>query len=216
MKKVYKYILCFALLVCFVCFNFRSVKASASVTLTEGVSIRTNGDNGLMFEASVSSIIVDAEYGMVFIRGINNNFDVNSDGAYSASVTEVDEYNKYRVTMIKFPDSAFGTNISVKAFIKVEDNYTYSSNTVTCNLYEKAVAYKNSSDYNNEELIDYIVDNTYLSFVAYTGSNTTLHSTMVNDFMKDGQAFIWMKMLKNYIVKSILNNGKMQINGLKI
>ncbi len=189
MKKFYKYILCFALLVCFVCFNFRSVKASATVTLTEGVSIRTNGDNGLMFEASVSSVVNNAEYGMVFIRGINNNFDVNSDGAYSASVTEVDEYNKYRVTMIKFPDSAFGTNISVKAFIKVGDNYTYSSNTVTCNLYEKAVTYKNSEAYNNEELIDYIVDNTYLSFVAYTGSNTTLHSTMVNDFMNDFNAF---------------------------
>lgn len=197
MKKFYKYILCFALLVCVVCFNFRSVKASATVTLTEGVSIRTNGDNGLMFEASVSNSIVDAEYGMVFIRGINNNFDVNSDGAFAASVTEVDEYNKYRVTMIKFPDSAFGTNISVKAFIKVGDNYTYSSNTVTCNLYEKAVTYKNSSDYNNEELIDYIVDNTYLSFVAYTGSNTTLHSTMVNDFMKDFNEYFGLNVSYN-------------------
>lgn len=197
MKKFYKYILCFALLVCFACFNFRSVKASATVTLTEGVAIRTNGDNGLMFEASVSSSIVDAEYGMVFIRGINNNFDVNSDGAYSASVTEVDEYNKYRVTMIKFPDSAFGTNISVKAFIKVGDNYTYSSNTVTCNLYEKAVTYKNSSDYNSEELIDYIVDNTYLSFVAYTGSNTTLHSSMVNDFMKDFNEYFGLNVSYN-------------------
>lgn len=205
MKKFYKYILCFALLVCFACFNFRNVKASATVTLTEGVSIRTNGDNGLMFEASVSSSIVDAEYGMVFIRGINNNFDVNSDGAFAASVTEVNEYNKYRVTMIKFPDSAFGTNISVKAFIKVGDNYTYSSNTVTCNLYEKAVTYKNSSDYNNEELIDYIVDNTYLSFVAYTGSNTTLHSTMVNDFMKDFNAFAGLNITADSFFASTYN-----------
>lgn len=189
MKKVYKYILCFMLLFVVCCFNFINVKAAASVTLNEGVSIRTDGDNGLMFEGIVNGSVSDAEYGMVFIRGINKDFTVETDGVKTASVTELDENNKYRVTMVKFPDSAFAQNISVKAYIKVGDSYTYSSNTVTCNLYEKAVSYKNSEAYNNEELIDYIVDNTYVRFIAYTGSNTTLHSTMVNDFMTDFNTF---------------------------
>ncbi len=191
MKRVYKYITFVVVLslLMIACINLFKVQAASTVTLNEGVSIRTSGDNGLMFEGIVSESVNNAEYGMVFIRGINKDFDVNTDGSFAATVEEVDEFNKYRVTMIKFPDSAFGQNISVKAFVKVDGTYTYSSNTVTCNLYEKAVAYKNSEQYNNEELINYIVDNTYLSFIAYTGSNTTLHSNMVSDFMNDFNEF---------------------------
>ena len=187
MKRVYKYITFIFILslLMIACFNLFKIQAASTVTLNEGVAVRTNGDNGLMFEGSVSSAVNNAEYGMVFIRGTNKDFDVNSNGAFTAAVDEVDENNKYRVTMVKFPDSAFAQNISVKAFIKVGDSYTYSSNVITCNLYEKAVMYKESNDYNGEALIDYIVDNTTVSFIAYTGSNTTLHSLMANDFMKD-------------------------------
>ena len=115
MKRVYKYItflfvLSFLMIACISLFR---VQASSTVTLNEGVAVRTGGDNGLMFEASVSSAVNNAEYGMVFIRGINNDFNVESDGAYTATVDELNEFNKYRVTMVKFPESAYAQNISV-------------------------------------------------------------------------------------------------------
>ena len=76
MKRVYKYItflfvLSFLMIACISLFR---VQAAFTVTLTEGVSIRTSGDNGLMFEASVSSAVNNAEYGMATSTLTINNY----------------------------------------------------------------------------------------------------------------------------------------------
>lgn len=184
MKNIFKYILCFVA-ICFVSFNFISVKASATVTLTEGVSVRTNGDNGLKFQATVSDAVSGATYGMLFIRGIVNDFDSLISGVVSAEVDSLNEYNKFCVTMVKFPQAFYAQNISVRAYIKVNDEYPYSPNIVICNLYEKAVKLLSSNNYVESEIIEEIINNTYVKFMAFTGMDTTLHSQMVSDFIND-------------------------------
>ena len=184
MNKVFKYILCF-LFVVVVCCNLISVKASTTVTMTEGVSVRTSGDNGLKFQATVSDVVDGASYGMLFVRGIYTDFDKNTSGVVSAEVTSLNAGNEFCVTMVKFPSSYYGQNISVRAYVRVGDSYTYSNNIVTCNLYEKAVKIKSLSNYVESELIEEIVNNTYIKFMVYTGINTSLHSNMVESFLED-------------------------------
>ena len=184
MNKVFKYILCF-LFIIVVSLNLIKVKANATVTLTEGVSVRTNGDNGLKFQATVSDAVPGATYGMLFIRGIVNDFDSLTSGVVCAEVDSLNDYNKFCVTMVKFPEEFYAQNISVRAYIKVNDEYTYSPNIVICNLYEKAVKLSSSNNYVESELIEEIINNTYVKFMAFTGMDTTLHSQMVSDFIND-------------------------------
>lgn len=98
-NKVFKYILCF-LFVIVVCFNLIRVKASTTITMTEGVSARTSGDNGLKFQATVSEAVDGATYGMVFIRGIVSDFVVNTSGVTIGEVPSVDSNNRFCVPMI--------------------------------------------------------------------------------------------------------------------
>lgn len=184
MNKVFKYILCF-LFIIVVSLNLIKIKANATITMTEGVAVRTSGDNGLKFQATVSESINGATYGMVFIRGIVNDFTVETAGVTIGEVNSLNSNNKFCVTMIKFPSSYYAQNISVRAYIKVGNEYTYSNNIVTCNLYEKAVKVSLSSSYVESELIEEIINNTYVRFMAFTGMNTALHSQMASDFIND-------------------------------
>ena len=133
----------------------------------------------------MSDAVPGATYGMLFVKGIVNDFDSLTSGVVCAEVDSLNEYNKFCVTMVKFPQEFYAQNISVRAYIKVNDEYTYSPNIVICNLYEKAVKLSSSNNYVESELIEEIINNTYVKFVAFTGMDTTLHSQMVSDFIND-------------------------------
>lgn len=74
---------------------------------------------------------------------------------------------------------------SVRGYVKVGGEYTYSTNIVTCNLYEKVVKVKLLSNYVESDIIEEIANNTYVRFMAYTGIDTSLHSEMVTSFLDD-------------------------------
>ena len=138
MKKVFLSLITIAM---FLSLSLVLVKAEGetAVVMTDGVQIRTDEFKGLRWEATVENPVEGAEYGMVFVQGDLTQFDVSTEGAYVASVDELNEQNGFKVSMVNFPKEALVQDISVKAFVKIGEEYIYSANVVTRNLSEVAV-----------------------------------------------------------------------------
>lgn len=194
MKDIFNKTLFFLTIVFISIFTISSLNkvnaSSPSIVLTNGASVRTSGDNGLKFQAIVSNPTDNATYGMIFVRGRSNDFTVNTTGVFDASVDGLLAGNKFLVTMVNFPENAYAQDISVRAYVKLNNNYIYSDNTVICNLYEKAAKLKEKENYVESELIENIVANTKLNFKVYTGNDTSLHSDMVKDFLNDFNTYM--------------------------
>lgn len=122
---------------------------NVSVKLTDGVQIRTDGNNGLRWEATVTEPQEGQVYGFVFAQGelVAADLTVNTADAVIQEVTELDENNKYRATMVNFPKAAATKDITVRAYVKDGETYIYSDNVVTRNLSEIAVVeYEKGND----------------------------------------------------------------------
>ena len=121
------------------------VKANetTSVVLKEGVQIRTDGNNGLRWQASVTNAAVGDEYGFLFAQGeyTVENFpkDTAIDSAETQVIKELNDDNTFAVTMVNFPKSAAVQDISVLAYVKNGETVTYSTNIVVRNLSEVAI-----------------------------------------------------------------------------
>ncbi len=163
------------------------IKAATVVTLTDGAAIRTEAPNGIKFEATVSGKIEDATYGMVFAQGTEKDLTIETPNSYSAEVTDVDENLSYRVTMVNFPTQAYTQNISVRAYIKVDNEYTYSENIVTRNIYDVAKAYQNTKGEATEQFVLDIINNCYEITFDTNGGTFKYESlaAMEADFIKD-------------------------------
>lgn len=122
------------------------IKASESTTvlLEDGVQIRTDGNNGLKWVANVANHKEGNEYGFLFAQGDLAEVTIETNGVVNKVVEGVtDEELTMAATMVNFPKSAATQDISVVAYVKADDVYTYS-NVVVRNLSEVAVqAYEN-------------------------------------------------------------------------
>ncbi|MBQ4570818.1 MAG: InlB B-repeat-containing protein [Bacilli bacterium] len=117
------------------------VKASESTTvsLEDGVQIRTDGNNGLRWVANVTNHKEGNEYGFLFAQGDLAEVTIETNGVVNKVVEGVtDEELTMAATMVNFPKSAATQDISVVAYVKVGDVYSYS-NVVVRNLSEVAV-----------------------------------------------------------------------------
>ena len=137
------------------------VKASEATTveLVDGVQIRTDGNNGLRWQASVSNAAENQTYGFLFAQGDLAEVTVETANVVNEQVDGLNEDGTFAATMVKFPKAAATQDISVVAYVKDGENYTYS-NVVVRNLAEVAVYAKNSVE---GEFVD--------SIVEYTASN---------------------------------------------
>ena len=118
------------------------VKANETTTvvLEEGVQIRTDGNNGLRWQASVTNPVEGQTYGFLFAQGEIADLTVETANVVNQEVTVLNEDGTFAATMVKFPKAAATQDISVKAYVKVGEEYIYSTNTVVRNLSEVAVA----------------------------------------------------------------------------
>lgn len=200
MKKIILGLLVFVAGIFLTC-NFIKVKAAATVTLTEGASIRTDSHAGMKFQATVSEAVEGASYGMVFGKGVVADLTVESTGAVTAEVDSLDENMQYRVTMVNFPESAYAQDVTVRAYIRVGEEYTYSENIVTRNLAQLALNAKNRGmssvdEESNPNLIAnveaYVAANYKKSFTDAQGSVyydgpifETYHKALGVEFIRD-------------------------------
>ena len=148
MKKIF-----LSLLVVFMVLSLSVVLVKAegetSVALTDGVQIRTDGNNGLRWEAKVENAAEGQVYVFLFEQGELTAGQLNKDTAnvVAQEVEGLKEDGTYHATMINFPKSAAVQDITVRAYVKTGEVYTYSENVVTRNLSEVAVeAYEKGTE----------------------------------------------------------------------
>ena len=139
------------------------VKASentTTVSLEDGVQIRTDGNNGLKWVANVENYVEGNEYGFLFAQGDLAEVTLATEGVVKQVVEGVTaEDPVMSATMVNFPKKAANQDISVVAYVYDGENYSYS-NVVVRNLAEVAVYAKNS------------IDGDFVNAVAeYVGSN---------------------------------------------
>ncbi|MBQ4570817.1 MAG: InlB B-repeat-containing protein [Bacilli bacterium] len=125
------------------------VKANEStiVSLEEGVQIRTDGNNGLRWVANVTNHKEGNEYGFLFAQGDLAEVTVETTGVEKRVVEGVTEEEPIMsATMVNFPKKAATQDISVVAYVKEGESYSYSNvvvrnlSEVAVNAYEKGIA----------------------------------------------------------------------------
>ena len=173
MKKIF-----LSLLVVFMFLSLTVVLVKAegesSVTLTDGVQIRTDGNNGLRWEAKVENAKEGQVYGFLFAQGELSAEQLNKDteGVIAKEVEALKEDGTYHATMVKFPTSAVVQNISVRAYVKTGEEYIYSENVVVRNLAEVAITAKN--EVTEGQFVDNVVEYVNANYKkVYTNSQNT-------------------------------------------
>ena len=118
---------------------FVKANESTTVSLEEGVQIRTDGNNGLRWVANVTHHKEGNEYGFLFAQGDLAEVTVETTGVEKRVVEGVTKEEPIMsATMVNFPKKAATQDISVVAYVKAGESYSYS-NVVVRNLSEVAV-----------------------------------------------------------------------------
>ena len=196
MKKIF-----LSLLVVFMVLSLTVVLVKAegesSVTLTDGVQIRTDGNNGLRWEAKVENAKEGQVYGFLFAQGELSAEQLNKDteGVIAKEVEALKEDGTYHATMVKFPTSAVVQDISVRAYVKTGEEYIYSDNVVVRNLAEVAIKYGNSNksgdfvnevtkyvDSNYKKIYYNLLDNYVVDSALYEYEPENLKTEFINDW----------------------------------
>ncbi len=196
MKKIF-----LGLFVLIAVFSFTVVLVKAeetSVALADGVQIRTDGNNGLRWEATVTNPEEGQVYGFLFAQGELTAEQLNKDTAnvVAKEVEGLKEDGKYHATMVKFPKDAAVQDITVRAYVRTGEEYEYSENVVTRNLAEVAVYSKNTAGGEFvDEVVEYVAENYKKTF---EDNNKTLyydnaiyetnHLALAEAFIKDWNA----------------------------
>ena len=166
MKKVFLSLLTFFMVLSL---SVVLVKASEATTveLVDGVQIRTDGNNGLRWQANVTNAAENQTYGFLFAQGEVKDLTVETAGVVNKEITELNENGSFAASMTKFPKAAVANDISVRAYVKTGNEYTYSENIVVRNLAEVALGAKNKAVAGEfvEQVVDYVEENYKKAYV---------------------------------------------------
>ena len=167
------------------------VKASEATTveLVDGVQIRTDGNNGLRWQANVSNAAENQTYGFLFAQGEVEDLTVATAGVVNQEITELKEDGSFAATMAKFPKAAVANDISVRAYVKNGNEYTYSENIVVRNLAEVALGAKNKGVEGEfvESVIEYVNENYKKAYVNKEDTlfiNSAIYETVPTNLEK--------------------------------
>ena len=115
----------------------------SSVELSDKISVRTDANVGIKWKATVANPKAGQAYGFLFAQGDVQLLDANSEGVEKVETTELLEGNVFRATMVKFPKSAVAQDITVRAYIRTNEEYIYSDYIDVRNLAETTLYAKN-------------------------------------------------------------------------
>ena len=101
---------------------------TTTVSLEDGVQIRTDGNNGLRWFANIENHAQGNEYGFLFAKGDLAEVTATTTGVVKQVVEGVTEEEPFMsATMVNFPKTAAAQDISVVAYVKVGEAYSYSN-----------------------------------------------------------------------------------------
>lgn len=190
MKKIFYIFI--ALLAIFVVANKAlNVKAASAPELIDGAQIRTDNNAGIKFVASATPTD-GAVYGFVVGRGTITDLTVETPDVVTGEATGLSEENKYWVTITKIPEYGYAQDLSVRAYVRVGDQYTYSENIVTRSVGQVALgAQVNGTDGEYiQNVASYMLANYKKVHVDYSG-NTHIDNVLYETNHKVlGQKFI--------------------------
>ena len=196
MKK--KFLFTYILIMIFTMFCVASVdglSSNANIKF-EGAQVRTSGNPGIRFVANVSGYDCTnvTKYGIVLAFGELENIDelyinatVNEKETYYAEVENVNEENRFYVTLYDVPKERFEQKVSARAYVKEGENIIYSDTYVTKSLYDVV-----ELAFENGDRSEFIVD-VYYSVNPY---NITYN-------LGDG---VWGYKTKSEMVKAFLTD----------
>ncbi len=171
-------------------------EGETTVSLVDGVQIRTDGNNGLRWEAVVNNPKDGYNYGFVYALGDLDALDCETPEALAKEIDTLNDDGTYAITITKFPKAAATKDISMRAYATDGVNIIYSDNIVVRNLAEVAVYAKNSVDGDFVNAVVEYVDANYKKagfdfFGNYSLSNATIDmspDTLEAEFIKDWNA----------------------------
>lgn len=170
MRKYIKYLFIFVTLFVLICINIPNVNADSTsgIASQEGASIRTSGNAGIRFTASVESLPEGSTHGFYLALG-THTFDEMSSAIESKEslvgenklVNKVVEGEDTRFSIVIYGLSKedYASNITVIPYVLLSDNATYEYGTVqTRNAADVARnVYNTSSAYNNDDNLVYTI-----------------------------------------------------------
>ena len=219
MKKLIVFISIFVVLA----LNALYVKANNNFTISlyDGASIRLSSPSGLRFKAMVDGNVNgnNVKYGIVFANGVvsTDELIVETDKleVYYGETSTLNEDNTYYVSMVNIPSRAYTNTMTARAYVVVDGTYYYSSNCVSRNIYEVALATKELGTESN--FINDLLDDCYTINYQYNGGNTIYqsHDILVNDFLNDFEHITGKNVLADQLYENrglfqtFLNNEEM-------
>lgn len=150
-----------------------SIMALSDVKINSGASIRTSGNQGLKFSATVSNLTDSVEHGFYlvigeciqedFISSIDDgSFLINNNKVLKVEVKGTND--TFSVVVYNIPKSSYKTKITAISYVKYQDVVEYSTDVITRSIFD--VAYNAYLEGNREKFITDIF-NTYYADVTY-------------------------------------------------
>ena len=175
MKKVSLFL--FGLIIIFSLYCGLSVKADViSIDLVDGARIRTEGVQGLRFEASINNTDGVSEYGFYVAKGYHSYDDMTAAISLEEAtvggnklVNRTSSQQSLAITIYDIDDNNLGTTITVIAYYKVSSTYHFSNICVSRNIAEVARA-----KFATDESLDFVNEVVDKTKVKVTSSNESV------------------------------------------
>lgn len=195
MKKIiYIFIMLLAIIV--VTTKASNVEAASAPELIDGAQIRTDNLNGIKFVANVTPVD-GATYGFVVGQGTVVDLTVDTPNTITGETTTLNEESQFYVTIVNIPERAYAQNLSVRAYVLIDGEYTYSTNIVTRSVGQVALGaqVKGTEGEYIETVAGSILENYKKVHVDYPGNThvddvlyETDHKKLAEKFVEDWNA----------------------------
>ncbi len=195
MKKII-YIFLMLLAIIVVTTKASNVKAASAPELIDGAQIRTDNLNGIKFVANVTPVD-GATYGFVVGQGTVVDLTVDTPNTITGETTTLNEESQFYVTIVNIPERAYAQDLSVRAYVLVDGEYTYSTNIVTRSVGQVALGaqVKGTEGEYIETVAGSILENYKKVHVDYPGNThvddvlyETDHKKLAEKFVEDWNA----------------------------
>ena len=217
LKKVLIFLIVLVSVICLI--PSYNVKADSLVlTMTNGASIRTTGEQGLRYLCTASSDFEEGvEHGYYLVKGKQTKTALRNAIKNGDSVVGGNKLVKkvatgtsasFAVTVINIDDANYDKEISVIAYAKVNDEFVFSDVSVTRNIADVARSVYNTST----DVEDYISSIAEAMKIKVTnGSNVTYYNAISDITLQDGDTLDLVK--GNYTDQITINKNNITVKG---
>ena len=199
-----------------------AVATSSAVSIVDGAEIRTTGNQGLRFIASVDTLVGTDEHGFYLAIGSHSLEDFNSavsEGSETIGESKLlqvpveDEDTTFKAVVINIPEEYYTQEISAVAYVRAGEKITLSDAAVTRSVAEVAVTAAANGETKGliDDIFTYLNDNykyyTTIGNQAFLASlsleSCVEVSALKAEFIDDVNAFCSSSLSSNCTMKEL-------------